>query len=186
MFKTLPNVLTLLRIFLIPIFVIIFYLPIANAHLIAGIVFAIASITDWFDGYLARRLQQTSKLGAFLDPVADKLIVTTALVIVVDIKYLHGLVLPAIIIIGREIVVSALREWMAEVGQRAHVAVVTMAKWKTLIQMVAIFCLVIYTPGSNQLILTIGYITIYIAMILTLWSMMLYLHASRKAFDNVD
>lgn len=185
MFKTIPNILTLIRILLIPVFVVVFYLPINGAHFIAAIIFGIACVTDWWDGYLARRLKQTSKLGAFLDPVADKLIVTTALIMIVGVKYLHGLVLPAIVIIGREIVVSALREWMAEVGQRAHVAVVTIAKWKTLIQMLAIFCLVAYTPSASQLVLIIGYISIYVAMILTLWTMLLYLNASRKAFSDV-
>jgi CDP-diacylglycerol--glycerol-3-phosphate 3-phosphatidyltransferase len=182
MLKTIPNLLTLLRIILIPVFVIVFYLPIVGAHFIAALIFGVACATDWWDGYLARRLKQTSNLGAFLDPVADKLIVTTALIMIVGVKYLHGLVLPTIVIIGREIVVSALREWMAIVGQRANVAVITIAKWKTMIQMVAIFCLVAYTPAAWGIIAIVGYVAIYIAMILTFWTMILYLIASRKAF----
>jgi CDP-diacylglycerol--glycerol-3-phosphate 3-phosphatidyltransferase len=186
MFKSIPNILTLLRICLIPVFVVIFYLPFASAHVVAALIFAFACITDWWDGYLARKLDQTTKFGAFLDPVADKLIVVTALVMVVGVNYLHGLVLPAVVIIGREIVVSALREWMAEIGQRAHVAVVTIAKWKTLLQMCAIFCLVAYTPGFYRIFLVVGYITVYAAMFLTLWTMILYLYAARQAFaDNV-
>ena len=186
MFRTIPNILTLIRILLIPVFVIVFYLPFSGAHFVAAMIFGTACATDWWDGYLARRLKQTSKLGAFLDPVADKLIVTTALIMVVGVKYLHGLVLPAIVIIGREIVVSALREWMAEVGQRAHVAVVAIAKWKTLIQMLAIFCLIAYTPSAYTIVAVVGYIAIFIAMILTLWTMLLYLRASRKAFIDAD
>ncbi len=107
--KSIPNLLTLIRIILIPIFVIVFYLPIHGAHIIVALIFAIACITDWWDGYLARRLQQTTKLGAFLDPVADKLIVAVALIMIVAVPYLHYLTIPAMVIIGREIVVSALK-----------------------------------------------------------------------------
>lgn len=184
MLKTIPNILTLIRIILIPVFVVVFYLPFKEAHFTAAMIFGVACATDWWDGYLARRLKQTSKLGAFLDPVADKLIVTTALVMIVGVNYLHGLVLPAVVIIGREIVVSALREWMAEVGQRANVAVISIAKWKTLLQMLAIFCLVAYTPVAPEIIKIVGYVAIYVAMVLTLWTMIMYLLASRKAFEE--
>ncbi len=184
--KSIPNLLTLIRIILIPIFVIVFYLPIHGAHIIVALIFAIACITDWWDGYLARRLQQTTKLGAFLDPVADKLIVAVALIMIVAVPYLHYLTIPAMVIIGREIVVSALREWMASVGQRAHVSVVTIAKWKTLSQMIAIFCLLAYTPKVSELIVIVGYIALYVATILTLWTMCMYLYAARKAFTEIN
>ena len=150
----------------------------------AAFVFALACITDWWDGLLARHLNQTTRMGAFLDPVADKLIVTTALIMIVAVPYLHYLILPSIVIIGREIVISALREWMAEVGQRAHVAVVAIAKWKTMIQMLAIVLLVAYTPRANYSIALIGYIALYLATILTLWTMCLYLYAARKSFSE--
>lgn len=184
--KSIPNILTLIRIILIPVFVVIFYLPINGAHIIVAAIFAIACITDWWDGYLARRLKQTTKLGAFLDPVADKLIVAVALIMIVDVPYLHYLTLPAMVIVGREIVVSALREWMAGIGQRAHVTVMTIAKWKTLSQMLAIVCLLAYTPRINAIIVIVGYIALYIATILTLWTMCMYLYAARKAFTNIN
>jgi len=182
--KSIPNILTLLRIALIPIFIVVFYLPINTAHLVAALIFALACITDWLDGYLARRLQQTTKLGAFLDPVADKLIVTVALILLVRLPYLHYLVLPAMVIIGREIVVSALREWMAQIGQHAHVAVITIAKWKTFSQMLAIFCLLAYCPGRSLMVLIVGYVTLYVAVLLTFWTMCMYLYAARKVFSG--
>lgn len=184
MFKTIPNILTLLRIAFIPIFVIIFYLPISGAHMLAASIFALAAVTDWWDGYLARKLNQSTRFGAFLDPVADKLIVATALVVIVSVPYLHFLVLPAVIIIGREIVISALREWMAEVGQRANVAVMNIAKWKTFIQMFAITLLVAYTPRQSYLIALLGYVAIYLAAALTLWTMLVYLYAARRSFED--
>ena len=180
--KNIPNILTSIRIVLIPIFVMIFYLPIRAAHLIAALVFALACLTDWWDGYLARRLKQVTKLGRFLDPVADKLIIVMALILIIQLPYLHYLAVPAMVIIGREIVVSALREWMAKIGQHAHVAVVTIAKWKTLCQMVAIFCLLAYHPQGSLIILITGYVTLYIAVLLTLWTMCIYLYAARKNF----
>jgi CDP-diacylglycerol--glycerol-3-phosphate 3-phosphatidyltransferase len=184
MFKGIPNILTLLRIIMIPVFIVVFYLSWDYAHVVAGVIFALACFTDWLDGYLARRLHQTSRFGAFLDPVADKLIVSSALILIVSVPYLHYLTIPAIIIIGREIVISALREWMAQVGQHASVSVATIAKWKTFIQMVAIFCLVVYTPAMPAEIAILGYILLYIATLFTLWTMAVYLYASRKAFDD--
>ena len=182
--NSIPNILTLSRIILIPVFIVVFYLPVQVAHLAAAAIFALACATDWWDGYLARRLQQTTKLGAFLDPVADKLIVVAALIMIVELPYLPYLTLPVMVIIGREIVVSALREWMAEVGQRAHVAVATIAKWKTASQMVAIFCLLAYTPKTTIFIIIVGYITLYMAVVLTLWTMFMYLYAARKSFTD--
>src|SRR3990167_11230215 len=115
----LPNALTLARIVLIPVFIAIYYLPWSAAHGVAAIIFAVASFTDWLDGFLARKLQQTSPFGAFLDPVADKLLVACSLLILVGAKDIEYITLPAIVIVGREIVISALREWMAALGRRA-------------------------------------------------------------------
>lgn len=171
---SLPNLLTLLRIVLIPIFVIVFYLPFDCAHAIAAGIFAAASITDWMDGYLARKLKMMSPFGAFLDPVADKLLVSTSLLLLVGAKDIDYITLPAIVIVGREIVISALREWMAEVGRRASVAVGYIGKVKTGLQMIALVLLLAFNPiiswwGS------IGFILLYVSAILTIWSMIIYL-----------
>ena len=171
-----PNILTFLRILIIPIFVLVFYLPLKSGHAITSILFALACATDWLDGFLARVLDQTTKLGAFLDPVADKLIVAVALVLLVGEKGLGLITIPAAIIIGREIVVSALREWMAEIGKRSSVAVSMMGKIKTAIQMVALVILLWYVPGNSALWLgLLGHLLIYLAAGLTLWSMLIYL-----------
>ena len=131
----LPNILTLLRIVMVPIFVVIFYLPMEWSKLVATVIFYLAAITDWLDGYLARRLQQVSVFGAFMDPVADKLMVVVALILLIEQNPTPladlFMTLPAAIIIGREIVISALREWMAELGERTQVAVSTIGKIKT-------------------------------------------------------
>lgn len=171
-----PNLLTLLRIVLIPVFILIYYLPVPYAHFSAGVIFALAAITDWFDGYLARRWNQTSALGAFLDPVADKLIVAAALVVLTQTFSALWMTVPAIIIIGREIVISALREWMAEVGKRANVAVSYIGKIKTALQMISILLLVSFTPFS--VLSWVGIVAMYGAAILTLWSMIIYLKAA--------
>ena len=173
--------LTYARIGFIPIFVIVFYLPFHWSHLACAIIFALAAITDWLDGFLARQLKQTSKLGEFLDPVADKLMVAVALILVLSEPHLPYLTIPGAIIIGREIVVSALREWMAEIGKRASVAVSYIAKIKTALQMVSLILLLLYVPDHSSLvILRLGYIFIYSAALLTLWTMVLYLKASWK------
>lgn len=171
---SLPNILTGIRILLIPIFVIVFYLPFSWAHGCSAIIFAIASFTDWLDGYLARKLEQFSIFGAFLDPVADKLLVATSLLLLVGVKDLDYITLPAIIIVGREIVISALREWMAEIGSRASVTVSYIGKVKTTLQMVAIFLLLAFYPATSWWGVA-GFILLYIAAILTIWSMMIYL-----------
>ncbi|MGF1644826.1 MAG: CDP-diacylglycerol--glycerol-3-phosphate 3-phosphatidyltransferase [Thiotrichales bacterium] len=178
MTTNIPNLLTLLRIVMIPLIVVVYYLPWAHAGIVAAILFALAGITDWFDGYLARRLNQTSTFGAFLDPVADKLMVAAILVMVVD---HHGgiwLTLAAIIIIGREITVSALREWMSEVGQRHKVAVSSIGKIKTTAQMVSLFFLLYYEPLLGLPSYQIGFVLLSIAAVLTLWSMIEYLKAA--------
>jgi CDP-diacylglycerol--glycerol-3-phosphate 3-phosphatidyltransferase len=177
-----PNILTLLRIILIPVFVGVFYLPWNWANELATIVFTLAILTDWLDGYLARRWNQTSAFGAFLDPVADKLIVAVALVFLVQINPSPWLAIPAAIIIGREITISALREWMAEIGQRAKVAVSMIGKVKTTAQMTALLMLLFAGRHHDQLfglpIYEIGFVLLYIAAILTLWSMIVYLRAT--------
>ena len=157
----LPNLLTLLRVILIPIFVGLFYYPTDRSNMFAAIVFVVAALTDLLDGYLARKLKQTTKFGAFLDPVADKIIVCTALVLIVD-----------MVIIAREIVVSALREWMAEIGQRAQVAVNWVGKWKTTIQMTAI-ALLVWRYNEPMIYAAVGLLGL--ATILTIWSMVMYL-----------
>ncbi|OOZ34630.1 CDP-diacylglycerol--glycerol-3-phosphate 3-phosphatidyltransferase [Solemya velesiana gill symbiont] len=173
-----PNILTLLRIALIPVFVALFFLPWEHAEEACAIVFALAAITDWLDGYLARKLEQVSPLGAFLDPVADKLMVATALILLVEADPTPALAVPVAVIIGREIAISALREWMAEIGARAQVAVSVIGKIKTVFQMTAIFLLIWRDPLFGLPIYTIGYVLLYAAVILTLWSMIVYLRAA--------
>ncbi|MDT8383124.1 MAG: CDP-diacylglycerol--glycerol-3-phosphate 3-phosphatidyltransferase [Gammaproteobacteria bacterium] len=184
----LPNALTLLRIALIPVFVVLFYLPVGWANLAVTIVFAFAAGTDWLDGYLARRMNLTSAFGAFLDPVADKLMVAVALVLLVDVNptAYAGLFLaaPAAVIIGREIVISALREWMAELGERAQVAVSVIGKIKTFTQMLALVLLLYREPIGDFPTAEIGFTFLYISAGLTLWSMVIYLRASWPAMQK--
>lgn len=172
-----PNLLTVLRVALIPVFILFFYLPFSWSYWAASAVFALAAITDWFDGYLARRWEQSTPFGAFLDPVADKLMVAVALVLLVEEHANLWLTLPAVIIIGREIVVSALREWMAELGARAQVAVSQLGKWKTAAQMVALVIL-LGNPPQLTVWVGMGYVLLIIAAALTLWSMLQYLLAA--------
>jgi len=176
---TIPNLITWLRILLIPLFVSVLYLPVQvissrDADILAAGIFIFAGITDWLDGYLARALKQTSAFGAFLDPVADKLMVAAALIVLVKLNRADSIV--AIIIIGREIAISALREWMAKIGKSRSVAVSMVGKIKTTAQMIAIpFLLYADTlwPGVNSM--DIGFWLIWIAAILTLVSMFFYL-----------
>jgi CDP-diacylglycerol---glycerol-3-phosphate 3-phosphatidyltransferase len=172
---TLANQLTLLRILLIPLFVVVFYLPFSWAYLACSLIFSLAAITDWADGYVARKYNQSTPFGAFLDPVADKLMVAIALLLLVTIHYYSAwFVVAAAIIVGREIVISALREWMAELGQRASVAVSFIGKIKTTLQMIAIIVLLSNIPQLQ----IIGFIALAGAAALTLWSMVLYLKAA--------
>jgi cardiolipin synthase (CMP-forming) len=183
----LPNLITWLRILMIPLLVGVYYMPhewIADHHknLVATAIFSVAAITDWLDGYLARTLNQTSSFGAFLDPVADKLMVATALIVLVWLGRVEGFI--AAIIIGREIAISALREWMARIGRSRSVAVSLLGKIKTVSQMAAIILLLFhdrlfeidnnlgYFELNGQ---AIGNFLIYVAAILTLWSMAYYL-----------
>lgn len=172
----LPNILTMSRIVMIPVFVVIFYLPYGWSYLTASAIFALAAATDWLDGYLARKLDQSTPFGAFLDPVADKLMVAVALTVLIDEHHSIFLTIPATIIICREIVISALREWMAEMGSRGSVAVSYIGKIKTTAQMVAIITLLAFPPGMAGA--TVGITVLYVAAVLTLWSMILYLRAA--------
>ena len=173
-----PNGLTLSRIVLIPIFVISFYLPIHWNHGIACTVFVLAALTDLLDGWLARHLKQSSRLGAFLDPVADKLMVVTALILLVQRDPSVLVALPAVVIISREIAVSALREWMAEIGKRKRIEVSRLGKLKTNAQMLAIIFLIYRQDLFFLPVYHIGLILLYIATALTLWSMCRYLRAA--------
>jgi CDP-diacylglycerol---glycerol-3-phosphate 3-phosphatidyltransferase len=173
-----PNLLTLLRILLLPVFVIVFYLPFHGQYLVCAVIFALAALTDWVDGYLARKLKQTTAFGAFIDPVADKLMVAVALVLIVSVYADPWLTIPAVIIICREIVVSALREWMAELSLRSHVAVSHIAKYKTAMQMIALLCLLIAKTLPAPWITLTAYFLLYVAAFLTLYTMMMYLRAA--------
>jgi CDP-diacylglycerol--glycerol-3-phosphate 3-phosphatidyltransferase len=173
-----PNILTLARIFLIPVFVGIYYLPIhfVDAHqqnVIATSIFVIAAVTDWFDGLLARKLNQMSAFGAFLDPVADKLMVGAALFVLVKLGRADASI--AMIIVGREIGISALREWMAKLGASGSVAVSSLGKWKTTFQMVAIPVLLVQSTG---IMITIGTVLLNLAALLTIVSMVKYFQAA--------
>ena len=179
-----PNILTFVRIALIPLFVVVYYLPYEWAWPLSALIFALAGITDWLDGYLARRLNQTSAFGAFLDPVADKLMVAVALVMLVGQHHSIILAVPAMIIIGREIAISALREWMAEVGRRSSVAVQFIGKIKTTVQIVALLLLLYHHPFLGLPTHETGVVLINIAAGLTLWSMVVYLHAAWRALNS--
>lgn len=174
---TLPNILTVFRIVVIPFFVLAYYLPFSWSNELTAILFLLAAITDWFDGFLARKMGQMSTFGAFLDPVADKLMVAAALVLLVA-KYNEAwLVIPGVVIIGREILISALREWMAELGKRATVKVSLVGKIKTTVQMIAIIVL-LSQPALYNTVTIVGIVLMYLATVLTLWSMMIYLRAA--------
>lgn len=177
---TIPNVLTLVRISLIPIFVLVFYLPMQWSYWLTAGIFALAAMTDWLDGYLARRLQQVSPLGEFLDPVADKLLVAVALMLLVQRYATPWLTIPAMVIVGREIVISALREWMAELGKRRQVAVSNIGKYKTAFQMLAIVLMLAQSPQGLSTWHLVAYVLMYLAMFLTLWSMAVYLRVAWK------
>tara|TARA_R110001592_G_scaffold240929_2_gene501182 strand:- start:97 stop:669 length:573 start_codon:yes stop_codon:yes gene_type:complete len=182
-----PNSLTLLRIFLIPVLVVVFYLPFKNHLMVAAVIFAFAAVTDWIDGYLARRLDQMTSFGAFLDPVADKLMVAIALVLLVERHDTLLFTLAACVIIGREIVISALREWMAELGERTSVAVSYIGKVKTAFQMVAITGLLAIDPARDEnWMLALCYLVLYAAAVLTLWSMVIYLRAAWVVIKDRD
>ena len=175
---SLPNILTWGRILLIPLLIVVFYIPdgmlaSSGKNLTAALIFTLAAITDWLDGYLARRFNQTTRFGAFLDPVADKLMVTTALVILVWLDRVGIFV--AAIIIGRELAISALREWMAIIGESRGVAVSYIGKLKTGAQMIAIILLFLFEPIYFIPTYILGTILVYIAVVLTVWSIFYYI-----------
>jgi CDP-diacylglycerol--glycerol-3-phosphate 3-phosphatidyltransferase len=196
--NNLPNILTILRIAVIPFLVLVFYLPVSWGHTAAAIIFAIASFTDWLDGYLARSLKQFTRLGAFLDPVADKLMVSIALVLIVgepQFQYFRlssgdysvpiaMITIPAAIIVSREIVVSALREWMAEIGKRTSIRVSYLGKVKTAVQMISLIILLFCNPKTNPYIAILGYFLLYIAAVLTMWSMVIYIKVAWPEFKE--
>lgn len=172
-----PNALTVFRMGLIPVFVLVFLLPFRWAAIASAAVFVLAAVTDWLDGYLARKLNQSTPFGAFLDPVADKLMVAIALVMMVDQQDSVWFTLPALVVVAREILVSALREWMADIGKRGSVKVSLVGKVKTTVQMIAITVLLAVEPRSG-LLFTLGYLLLYVAVLLTIWSAGLYIRAA--------
>jgi len=174
----LPTLLTLLRIALLPVIIVVFYLPYSWARPLSCFIFVVAGITDWLDGYLARKWNQESRFGAFLDPVADKLMVATALILLVEFDNSPWLTIPAIVIIGREITISALREWMAEMGQRGKVAVGWLGKVKTTSQIIALSCLLYLDDLFGLPIYQIGMVALYVATALTIWSMVGYMRVA--------
>lgn len=173
----LPIWLTLFRVLLIPFFILAFYLPYRWGPFLCASIFVVAAVTDWLDGFLARRMKQTTRFGAFLDPVADKVMVVIALVLVVEYFHVWWITLPAYIMIARELIVSALREWMAEIGKRSQVAVSFLGKLKTTVQMLALIAL-LWHPWP--LVEKVGIAGLYLAAVLTFWSMFLYLCAAGK------
>lgn len=183
----LPNLLTWLRILFIPLMAGVFYLPDGwvtptEANRLAAAFFGVAALTDWFDGYLARALGQTSAFGAFLDPVADKLMVAAALIVLIDLDRVAPLI--GLIIIGREITISALREWMAKAGKSASVAVSFVGKLKTTAQMIAIVLLLYWDAFAGLPIALMGEVLIWIAALLTLVSMAYYLAMAARALQK--
>jgi CDP-diacylglycerol--glycerol-3-phosphate 3-phosphatidyltransferase len=182
--NNIPNALTFARVLLVPVFVLVFYLPFQWCYAASAVIFAIAAATDWLDGYLARRLNQSTPFGAFLDPVADKVMVVIALVLLVEREHVWWFSLSAGVIIGREIVISALREWMAEVGKRTSVAVSYIGKIKTTVQMVAITGFLLVAPDSHLALRSLCTLLLVGAALLTLWSMIIYLRAAWPAMRD--
>ena len=180
----LPTNLTLLRIALIPLLAITFYLPWEHSNIASTCLFSIAGLTDWLDGYIARKMKLETAFGAFLDPVADKLMVAFVLVLIVQEQADATLAIASAIIIGREITIASLREWMAEIGQKAKVKVSPLGKWKTMVQMLAIGFLLYREDLLGLPINLIGYWLLYIAAILTLLSMVSYLSAAFSTLDE--
>ena len=181
-----PTALTLFRIVLIPILIVVFYFPIPGSRTLSALIFMVAAFSDWLDGYLARKLDLTSRFGAFLDPVADKLIVVTALVVLLQENPSILFMVSTVVIIGREITISALREWMAEIGQRTSVSVSYIGKIKTAVQMLAITLLLYQADIAGVSAYTAGLYILYISVALTLWSMMQYLIIAWPALQDEE
>ncbi|WP_158770234.1 CDP-diacylglycerol--glycerol-3-phosphate 3-phosphatidyltransferase [Paraglaciecola sp. L1A13] len=186
---TIPNIITLIRVLLIPIFVAVYFLDWKWAHQAAAFIFWFAAITDWFDGYLARKLEQSTAFGAFLDPVADKLIVATALLLITDTYATAWITVPAILLLAREVYISALREWMGQKGLQDTVKVSFMGKAKTMAQMLALIGLLSemqYFMGIPIYWVTLGYILLYFAAVLSLWSMVTYTIAAWPSLSKSE
>lgn len=193
MILTLPNILTFARILAIPVFVGAYFLSSDGSNNVAVAIFVVAAVTDWLDGFLARKLKKTSTFGAFLDPVADKLMVCTALVLLVSDHQLAErmmfkvvFVISILIIVGREVSVVALREWMAELGNRASVATSYLSKGKTTMQMIAIAFLLYGQPVGEFETLIAGELLLYVAAALTIWTMTIYLRAAIPTLMSTD
>ena len=184
MIWTIPNILTMLRVILIPFLVFAFYIPFPHHHGITATIFLLAAATDWLDGFLASYFEQSCNLVAFLDPLADKLMIATALILLVTLYPYPWVAIPSIIIVCREIIVSALREWMAELGQRTIVKVSGIGKVKTASQMAAIFLLLLKPKDLNNIWVVIGFVLLYLAVMLTVYSMWLYLSSAYKSFKK--
>ena len=184
---TLPNLITIFRVLLIPVFVTVYFLDWRWAHEAGAFIFWLAAITDWFDGYLARRLKQSSAFGAFLDPVADKLIVAAALLMITHTYQTLWITIPAIILLSREVYVSSLREWMGQMGLSSNVKVSFVGKLKTTAQMLALIGLLSgmeYFLGFRIFWVSLGYILLYVATVLSLWSMWIYTVAAIPALTG--
>ena len=181
---TIPNIITMVRVLLIPVFVFVYFLDWKWAHQAAAFIFWFAAITDWFDGYLARKLNQTTAFGAFLDPVADKLIVAAALLLITHSYQTPWITVPAILLMSREIYISALREWMGQQGKQDLVKVSFIGKSKTMAQMLALIGLLSemeYFMGIQIYWVSLGYILLYFAAVLSFWSMVVY---TKAAWDD--
>ncbi|HOV57227.1 MAG TPA: CDP-diacylglycerol--glycerol-3-phosphate 3-phosphatidyltransferase [Rhodanobacteraceae bacterium] len=174
----LPTVLTLFRIALLPVMVVVFYLPFRGANIAASVVFIAAAITDWLDGWIARRYGLTSAFGAFLDPVADKLMVAVTLFLLVQDNPTVPMAIISAVIVGREITISALREWMALIGERARVKVAGIGKIKTIMQMVALIVLLYQKDLDGLRLFHVGEVLLGIAAVLTIWSGLVYARAA--------
>lgn len=186
---TIPNIITIVRVLLIPVFVVVYFLEWKWAHQAGAFIFWFAAITDWFDGYLARKLNQTSEFGAFLDPVADKLIVAAALLLITQSYNTVWITIPAILLMSREIYISALREWMGQQGKQDIVKVSFTGKAKTMAQMLALIGLLSemeYFMGIRIFWVSLGYILLYFAAILSFWSMLVYTKAAWDDQKNVS
>ncbi len=186
MVLNIPTILTVARILLLPVIVLVFYLKAPWARPLCCAIFIVAAITDWLDGYLARKWNVESEFGAFLDPVADKLMVATVLILIVEDASNWWITLPAIVIISREITISALREWMASVGSRAKVAVSYLGKLKTTLQITALAMLLYQVDIFGLPTYNIGIVALYFAAALTIWSMVDYVMAAFKPNESAD
>lgn len=175
-FVNIPICLTLFRIIMAPFFVIVFYLPVYWAPMLCAFIFIITAITDWFDGFLARRWNQTTKFGKFLDPVADKIMLITSFVLISEHFHVWWITFPTVSMVIREIIISALREWIAVIGKCNDISVSWVGKVKTFVQMLSVFTL-LWSP--DYWIVMTGIVTLYVSMLLTFWSMCCYVYAVR-------